>query len=887
MLGRPWTRLDVQVAAVVLISIVVTGAVAYWRVSRGVEAHAQAEFENRIERSATATTDQLAALAELNRTGATVLAGGPFLAGAVARRDRMAALSVVTAMRANTPLAIPGVGQAGITFYDANGDVLLRTHLPFDRQPGASPPMVQAVLRTRGAISGVREDDRLGPVVTGMAPIVVDGQMVGVLEVMGTLDRAFAQAMSRVTDTNVALVQDGVPPSSSDPSMALSSVDVRDALQRVARGDTAPYRLALSGATHLGRVVALGLPGDAPVGAVLLTVSETELMQDVQAARWDVIQGLIPGLLVGLLLASGLVALLTRPLRSLTLAAQRIQRNDLSVPVRASGPRELRTLATTLDAARMAIRDANDELSRLARGMSQLAERSSASLSEATQELSVLHAVVAHLSGPTHGGLPAAIEELTRLPWVDGAFVALADASEQLRLAAESSVALTAIEEVLDLLRREPGSIRAGLFLNDTGGSTARRLAEQGVAGLAVVPLDASDGIAGVLAVTTAHPAPLSAGRTALLRSIAHEIAATVERADLAGEMEQSRMLATSVLRDISEGVVVFDEDGRCRVCNPSAGALLGVHPDDALGATASAWLPLGAELLDVLQQRVLRGEASTAPLYAEVHGRPLAITVGAFREPGAERPGMVLLLRDLAEQTEAERIKQDFVSMVGHELRTPLTLIQSSVDLLGDGSIGTLTATQRRLLDMLQQNSARLLTLINDLLDLSALDTGRVEVAPQSINLTGVAAGVIEEHRAAAAAKQLLLAVEHDEARVDAWADRDRVRQVLSNLLSNAIKYTPEGGHVRVAVRTRDDRTAEVAVADDGIGIPPGEQAPLFERFYRTRAGRRLSGGTGLGLAIARSIVELHGGMIWCESDGQRGSTFTFTLPRHQPAEA
>lgn len=106
----------------------------------------------------------------------------------------------------------------------------------------------------------------------------------------------------------------------------------------------------------------------------------------------------------------------------------------------------------------------------------------------------------------------------------------------------------------------------------------------------------------------------------------------------------------------------------------------------------------------------------------------------------------------------------------------------------------------------------------------------------------------------------------------------------MLANLISNAVKYTPEGGHVTVRV-VPSDPFAQVDVVDDGIGIPVAEQPQLFEKFFRTREGQRQSGGTGLGLAIARSIVELHGGEIWCESDGRSGSTFSFTLPRHGPA--
>lgn len=891
MLGRPWTRLWVQLGAVVLISILVTGAVAYLLVGARVRSSIHQLLDARLDRAVRVTTDQVTTLSELNRTGAVVLADRPSITRAVAEGDRMLALSVAAAFMANTAVSGPGsgMGRQGLTLYDASGGVMLRTHLPLDRAPGATPPLVRRALDERQPVSGAMVDDRLGLVAAGAAPVLANGRIVGVVLAMSALDHAFAEAVSRTSATRVAVIQGTRTIGLSEPDLSLKPGELLAVRTTANRGDSGVSTLAVNGQPHLARAIAIGTPDEGTIGTVLLGVPTAIAESEVWHAQRGALLGITAGLAVGMTLATGLVLLLMHPLRSLTAAARRIQQNDLDAPIRASGPREFQTLATVLERARITIRDTRDELSELAQLMRQLAERNSANLTEATQELSVLHAVVSHLSGPTHGGLPAAMDELTRLTWVDGALVALADANGTLRLAAESNVPLTAIEEVLDLLKGtgEGGSARTGLSLNASDSVVGHRLAENGIVGLAAVPLDASDDIAGVLAVTTLHPVPLSDERALLLRSIAHEVASTVERADLAGEMEQNRMLAGAVLRDISEGVIVFDEDGRCRVCNPSAGMLLGVEPEHVLGATASTWLPLGDDLLDVFEQRVRRGEASTVPFYAELRGRPLAITVGAFREPGTIRPGMVLLLRDLAEQAEAERIKQDFVSMVGHELRTPLTMIQSSVDLLDDASIGALTPTQQRLVDMLHQNSERLLTLINDLLDISALDSGRVTISPQYIDLMEVATEVAEEYRGAAARKQMTLLVEPSDAPVEVWADHNRVRQVLSNLVGNAIKYTPEGGHVVITAHIWDALVAEVSVRDDGVGIPLGEQTQLFERFYRTRAGRRLSGGTGLGLAIARSIVELHGGMIWCESDGEHGSTFTFTLPRHQPDEA
>ncbi len=180
--------------------------------------------------------------------------------------------------------------------------------------------------------------------------------------------------------------------------------------------------------------------------------------------------------------------------------------------------------------------------------------------------------------------------------------------------------------------------------------------------------------------------------------------------------------------------------------------------------------------------------------------------------------------------------------------------------------------------MEVLRSNTDRLMSLINDLLDMSAIDSGRMEIRPGETDLTTIITEVIDESRPAAGAKDhqiLVRAPEH----LTVWADRQRIGQVAGNLISNAVKYTPPGGTIEVAVDV-EGPWARVSIHDTGIGISREDQAQLFERFYRTSAGRRITGGTGLGLAIARSLVELHGGRIWVDSDGDSGSTFSFTLP-------
>lgn len=213
--------------------------------------------------------------------------------------------------------------------------------------------------------------------------------------------------------------------------------------------------------------------------------------------------------------------------------------------------------------------------------------------------------------------------------------------------------------------------------------------------------------------------------------------------------------------------------------------------------------------------------------------------------------------------------------------MRTPLTLIRTSVDLLTEQGAGELTPTQRRITEVLHNNSDRLLRLINDLLDMSALDSGRMRVHEMPVEMAKLLDEVLANYQHEAEDREITLTLEAPEEPIVVWADQARLGQVLANLMDNAMKYTPSGGHVTLRIVPGTPNVL-VQVQDNGIGILPSEQPLLFQKFQRTRAGERQSGGTGLGLAIARSIVELHGGKIWCESDGRSGSTFSFTIPTY-----
>lgn len=223
---------------------------------------------------------------------------------------------------------------------------------------------------------------------------------------------------------------------------------------------------------------------------------------------------------------------------------------------------------------------------------------------------------------------------------------------------------------------------------------------------------------------------------------------------------------------------------------------------------------------------------------------------------------------------------------MVSHELRTPLTSIKGYVDLLADDGDAIDPRQRAEFLRVVQENTTRLMRLIGDLLDLSRIEAGKLQVAAETVELEGVVHGVIQT--LAPQAQERGHTVSSSVSPDAHWvlADGTRLAQILTNLLSNAIKYTPEGGQITVSA-VRQGSSVRIGVRDTGVGLTPEEQAQLFQRFSRvSRQANQMASGTGLGLAITRSLVELQGGEIGVESAPGRGSEFWFTLPVAPPPE-
>jgi len=236
----------------------------------------------------------------------------------------------------------------------------------------------------------------------------------------------------------------------------------------------------------------------------------------------------------------------------------------------------------------------------------------------------------------------------------------------------------------------------------------------------------------------------------------------------------------------------------------------------------------------------------------------------------------------------ELEQMKSDFLSVISHELKTPLTVINAAAGLLHEEEVCAHSPTASRLIDNIQRNTGRLLSLVSDLLDMASLEGGQVQLDRQPLELSEVIWEAAAAIRPLAEGKQQQLTLPSWSDLLIVEADRRRLEQILVNLLTNAVKFTPAGGAIQVAVQRIGSQEGNIllsrtpyvlcSVSDTGPGIPLSEQPHIFDRFYK--GSERRSGGTGLGLSITKSLVELHGGRIWVESEVGKGSTFYFTLP-------
>lgn len=418
-----------------------------------------------------------------------------------------------------------------------------------------------------------------------------------------------------------------------------------------------------------------------------------------------------------------------------------------------------------------------------------------------------------------------------------------------------------------------------------------------------------------LLAHQCSHPRQWTPFETDLLQHLANQIGIALSQAELLEqEVQQRQELARSQrdLRAIStalasavEGISRLDAQGHYVYLNRAYAAMLGYEPEELLGQD---WLLRiheddRAKTIAAYQDMLSSGKAEVEVRAIRKNGSGFdqQLVMVSADDPQQARMGHYCFAKDISDRREIERLKDEFISVVSHELRTPLTSISGALDLLASGVLRTQPQDAQRMLNIAANSTERLVRLINDILDIERIESGKVAMTKQICDAAALMCQSAEILQDVADRAKVTLSV--SPLAVQLWADPDRIIQIFTNLLSNAIKFSPEGstvwlradvvgleeirqmGQVHETASSSPESAPSAyilfSVKDQGRGIPADKLESIFERFQQVDASdSRQKGGTGLGLAICRSILQLHEGQIWAESTLGAGSTFWFTLP-------
>ena len=368
---------------------------------------------------------------------------------------------------------------------------------------------------------------------------------------------------------------------------------------------------------------------------------------------------------------------------------------------------------------------------------------------------------------------------------------------------------------------------------------------------------------------------------------VEHEINITrFSQAFIAQRESEARLQA--LMDSTCEAMLLVSTDQYFLSVNQTFCDFFGLSKEKIIGQSAERIDPLLQRIFDDPQQI----HTLTVDMIADTQRHlnafvqqkwPFSRELELFTTPvymGSQHIGRLFVFRDVTHERELDRMKSEFVSMVSHELRSPLTAIKGYIDLFVEGNVGSLTPMQQHLLNIVLTNTDRLITLINDLLDLSRLESGRMELRRTMVDPVGLVRNIMDLLRPQFDARQQKLTFEQLGPTPQTLADPPRIEQVLTNILANAHNYTPIGGKINVSIHA-DERYITINVEDNGIGLSRDEQAHIFTRFYRAQNGlTEYTNGTGLGLTISRAIIEAHQGHIEVVSTLGQGSTFSILLP-------
>jgi len=345
------------------------------------------------------------------------------------------------------------------------------------------------------------------------------------------------------------------------------------------------------------------------------------------------------------------------------------------------------------------------------------------------------------------------------------------------------------------------------------------------------------------------------------------------------GRAEEEKNKTLAVITNFADGLLVFDKEGKLSLINPQAEDFFDVKSRDIVDrpilelSTFPTVEPIvriaGKEIKGVFRKEVQIRE----DLVLEVS------TIPIMREE--EKLGTLIILHDVTREKTIERMKTEFVSLAAHQLRTPLSAIKWTLRMLLDGDLGKITEEQKDFIEKTYKSNERMITLINDLLDVTRIEEGRYLYKPVLADVEPIVQFVTNSYQEEIKKKKIRFEFKKpEEGLPKIKLDVEKIRLAIDNLIENAIRYTPAYGKVMVSLEHKKGGI-EFSVKDTGVGIPKDQQGRIFTKFFRAANVMRMATeGTGLGLFITKNIIEAHGGKIWFESEEGKGTTFYFAIP-------
>ena len=349
-----------------------------------------------------------------------------------------------------------------------------------------------------------------------------------------------------------------------------------------------------------------------------------------------------------------------------------------------------------------------------------------------------------------------------------------------------------------------------------------------------------------------------------------------LKRAREKTEEEKNKTMA--IINNSPDGLIVFDENQRVVLLNPMAENFLEVHISDIEQKTLPELVRFEGfkkltSIVGKKMKNIFREELALTPhLLLEVSAIPIL--------KNRRKSGTLIILHNITREKRVERMKTEFVSIAAHQLRTPLSAIKWTLKMFTEGDFGKITPKQKEFMEKIYKSNERMITLVNDLLNVAHVEEGRYIYKKSFTDIGKMCQDIVQLYKGELERKHIKFNFIRPDVLPGVMVDQEKIRMTFRNIFENAIKYTPKGNEITVSIKNFDNEL-EISISDSGVGIPEKEQDRIFSKFFRGGNIIRMeTQGTGLGLFIAKNIVEAHKGRIWFESEENKGTTFYFTLP-------